>query len=277
MEEVIPNRKKIKHNYTSELELKSLLIRIKNKGEDKGTPKDNVKINKYVKWHTAINNKKYAAPAKRNIVKKRIKAKIVQLSESTCVDEKSYEQFGAIILLMIKKILTKPQFSGYTYKDDFYSDAIYKMLKYLNNYDHTLISIRTNQPVNAFAYISQIIHNSILYIIKTKKKESDNLKKLITFERLSHNVPVHVYKWGADDKVYDFKPKQTMIIEDVFLHEIKTSLVDEIVKLEDDIDKVSRMNITYPADYVISFDEYSELKHLLKGKITITRFEEKDE
>ena len=133
---IVPAKKKMKHNYTSELELKSLLIRIKNKRLGLGIPDKNRQINKYISWHTAINTKKYAVPAKRNKLKLRLKHRIVELSEQTSCDEKSYERFGEIILLMIKNILRKPQFSGYTYKDDFYSDAIYKILAYLNNFNH---------------------------------------------------------------------------------------------------------------------------------------------
>ena len=125
---------KLKHNYTSELELKSLLIRIKNDREDIGNKDLNRRINKYIKWHTLISNKKYLQPAKRNIVKNHLKDKVVELSVRTKIDPVSYERFGVVILLMIKNILKKPQFSGYTYKDEFYSDAVYKILKYLSNF-----------------------------------------------------------------------------------------------------------------------------------------------
>ena len=133
---MIKNTKKLTHNYTSELELKSLLIRIKNKRAGMVCSKDNRRINKYIKWHTKINETKHANPKKKKALKTHLKAKIVSLSEQTSVDTPSYERFGEIILLMIRKILTKPQFSGYTYKDDFYSDAIFKILKYLDNFNH---------------------------------------------------------------------------------------------------------------------------------------------
>jgi hypothetical protein len=40
------SKKKMKHNYTSELELKSLLLRIKNYRDDVGNHRNNIKINK---------------------------------------------------------------------------------------------------------------------------------------------------------------------------------------------------------------------------------------
>ena len=268
---------KTKHNYTSELELKSLLIRIKNKRAGVPDDKDNVKINKYIKWHTAVNTKKYDFPSKRNITKAKLKDKIIVLSESTASDQKSYERFGEIILLMIKNILKKPQFSGYTYKDDFYSDAVYKILKYLHNFDHKMISDRTGNAVNAFAYISQIIHNSIIAIINTKKKEQDNLKKQISMEHLNHEFQISPTDYSQlklwDEKAASGELDKT-IVETIELKHIETTLVDELRKLEADIDKVTRLNLYYPKDYKISFEEYNELKEMLKSKVSIMRSKE---
>jgi len=264
---------KLKHNYTSELELKSLLIRIKNDREDIGTLDQNKRINKYIKWHTAINNKKYVQPQKRNIVKNNIKEKIVELSEITRTDQVSYERFGEIILLMVKNILKKPQFSGYTFKDDFYSDAVYKILKYLGNFNHLLISEITGTNVNAFAYISQIIHNSVLFIINKKKKDSNDLKKYISSE-YAMNDPCQVSQdisqdWYSNTK--ELKPEADLIIETIILKKIKGTLVQELEKLKKEIDRVQRLDIIYPIDYMISFDEYNLLKDLLKGKVSIIR------
>jgi hypothetical protein len=276
LEEKLAKPKKQKHNYTSELELKSLLIRIKNKRADIGIERDNVKINKYIKWHTKINNKKYDSPTKRNITKAKLKESIIRLSEGCSIDEGSYERFGEIILLMIKNILKKPQFSGYTYKDDFYSDAVYKILKYLHNFNHKLVSERTGQAVNAFAYISQIIHNSILFIINSKKKDLENLRKQISMELLNNelqpkNGEFHVWDdRGMDPVVID----ESLIVETIRLKKIPGSLADEIAKLSEEVAKVDRLDLYYPKDYVITMDEYNELSPMLKGKISIMRSKE---
>lgn len=267
-----PNfKKRQKHNYTSELELKSLLIRIKNDRANILNTKNNKKINKYIAWHTAMNAKKYDAPAKRNIVKNNVKAKIIQLSENTSVDKQSYERFGEIILLMIKNILTKPQFSGYTYKDDFYSDAIYKILKYLHNFDHTLISERSGIEVNAFAYISQIIHNSVLFILNSKKKEAEMIKKQVDMEHLNHNLELAIYETLVDTAYTKNYDTENSITEIIVLKNVQTDLVNELKKLEHEIERVQKLEVHYPADYRISFDEYNILKHMLKGKISIVR------
>jgi hypothetical protein len=265
-----PKRKK--HNYTSELELKSLLIRIKNHKAGMVNTTDNTKINKYVKWHTAINNKKYAVPTKRNVLKAKIKQDIITKSENTSIDEVSYERFGEIILLMVKNILKKPQFSGYTYKDDFYSDAVYKILKYLHNFDHTMISDRSGQAVNAFAYISQIIHNSILYIINSKKKDLENLRKQIAMELLDHDLTPKISEFHVwEDRGLTPTDEEKIAVETIHIKKIKTNLVDYIKNLETDVDSFDRIDIYYPKDYSILMDEYNELRPLLKGKISIMR------
>jgi len=268
-------KKKLKHNYTSELELKSLLIRIKNDRFDIGNTKANSVINKYIKWHTKINAKKYVAPAKRNIVKAKLKKRIVDLSIITRIDQQSYERFGEIILLMIKNILKKPQFSGYTYRDDFFSDAVYKILKYLHNFDHTKISERTGLAVNAFAYISQIIHNSILFIINTKKKDSENQRNFVVMETTLANIinGARIDDWHGDASLQD--PEMVIRTKFIEIDEIEFTLIDEITKLSEEIDNCDKMEITYPRSYEISFTEYNELKCILKdtlnGKVNVMR------
>jgi DNA-directed RNA polymerase specialized sigma24 family protein len=260
--------KKMKHNYTSELELKSLLIRIKNDREDICTQKHNKVINKYIKWHTAVNSKKYEDSTKKSRLKNRLKDRIITLSEQTRVDGDSYERFGAIILLMVKNILRKPQFSGYTYVDDFYSDAVYKILRYLHNFDHNKISERTGFKVNAFAYISQIIHNSVIFIINSKKTETDNIKKQICMSQLDDNLQLKAYE-VFNDRVY----REEMINKetgeyDMVIDELDGSLFNT---LSDINFPEGRVNVVYPHDYRITFDEYNKLKSILNSNISIVR------
>lgn len=265
---VKPENKRRKHNYTSELELKSLLIRIKNDRSGIGTSEYNSRINKYIKWHTRINAEKYEDAAKKTRLKAKLKSAIIDLSEKTSVDQTTYERFGQVILLMVKNILTKPQFSGYTYKDDFYSDAVYKILKYLHNFDHKLISQRTNQPVNSFAYISQIIHNSIIFIINTKKKDNDNLKHQVAMANLDHNLQVRNYELVKHD---NDENKQEIDVKIVNLKTVDGNLVEEIKRVQEYMNKYDRIEIQYPADYAITIDEYNDMKGLLGGKISIMR------
>ena len=205
----------MKHDYTNELELKSLLIRIKNTRKKDGTEKTsktnvrtdletikkNKRINKYIKWYTNILSKKFKNFKKAKDVQQHLKEKIIKLSEDCLVDKFSYEKFGTIIIKMVNHIMTKGQFRGYSYQDDFVSDSVFKILKYLDNFDHKKISKISNQAVNAFAYISQIIHNAILFVIIKKKKEQDFLHQQIQDQRVVLGLPIEDYK--PDERIYE--------------------------------------------------------------------------
>lgn len=207
----------MKHHYTNELELKSLLIRIKktricdgtvkssqtNARTDKETISKNKIINKYIKWYTKILNAKSTSlcnPSKAKKVQTHLKERVIKLSEDCCIDKKSYERFGNVIMEMIGHIMTKTQFRGYSYQDDFTSDAVYKILKYLDNFDHTKISEISGQSVSAFSYITQIIHNAFLFIILKKKKDQEFIAEQMMLKRSELGMNVDNYNYTLKDK-----------------------------------------------------------------------------
>ena len=93
----------MKHNYTNELELKSILIRIKNARivnntvntaktvcvETRENTIKNRRIDKYIRWYKSKNKK-------NKEFQERLKEKIISLSEETCVNKVNYEKFGRI-------------------------------------------------------------------------------------------------------------------------------------------------------------------------------------
>lgn len=201
--------KKSKHNYTDELELKSLLIRIKNTHihdntvntsqtivhNDKETVLANAKISELIKEYVICKNLKsnekdedgFSINRKNQL---NLKSKVIELSEKTLIDRKSYERFGHVILLMIKNILTSSNYNGYTWKDDFTSLANYNILKYLDNFDHKLISSISGQPVNAFAYLTQIITNAFKFVINAKNREINFIQEQVQYERIRRGLPI---------------------------------------------------------------------------------------
>jgi len=265
--------KRKKHNYTSEIELKSLLIRIKNNKCERGELRLNERINKYIKLHKIVNENTDKDSAKRARLKRDLKERIIKYSEQTTIDDESFERFGVIILLMIKKYLTKPNFSSYTYTDDFFSDAVYKILKYVHNYDHTKISEITNQPVNAFSYITQIIHNSVLFILNTKKKENTQSKKQVEMENLNHSLQLKIIEIM---QLPEFKMATEENIKNVYLCDV-LYLKYELMKLKNDIEKFDRVNVFYPKDYILEYDEMIELSPMLQSKVSIIRRTNKNE
>lgn len=275
-------RRKV-HNYTSNLELTSLLIRIKNL-KDKVTcldpERNNRMLSKYINWYTALTEKRYGISddievnddcedchemnSRKRETLQRIKNRIIHLSEKTPANEDAYNRFGQIILLMVKHILTMPKFSGYSYKDDFYSDAVYKILKYLYNFDHTMISEKTGRPVNAFAYISQIIHNSIIYVINTRKKEQNNVIEQAKFNVLQESFS----KSGLKNNLYiadTVKEPEPEKIEKTLYLKNSENIVERIkAEVSDASENIAKITFMIPKDVQLNANEYYELESLKK-------------
>lgn len=263
------------HNYTSNLELTSLLIRIKNlRALDKQilTKEDyrnNRRLNRYIKVHTKINDTKSTPEnaSKRAKLKDHLKEVIISLSEKTPCDQKSYNRFGQIVLLMVKKILTRPQFNGYSYKDDFYSDASFKILKYLGNFDHTLISERTGQRVNAFAYITQIIMNSIIAIINTRKRDYDNVMEQIKLGIIDNpKASMDTRNLYIKDKEYTPEPEK--IDKQYFLNGNPDDVIEElsgIIENNGTSENINTITIHIENDVEFNIDQYNLIKNLAKS------------
>lgn len=236
--------KRVRHNYTNEVELKSLVMREKNKHFNLGTTEKNNEINELIKEFLVSKDNK-------------IKDLIFELSKETQIDRNSHERFGEIVLLMVKKILTKPNYSGYSWVDEFYSTSCYRVFKYIHNFDFEKKSKRTNQGVSAFSYITQIIIMSILEVINKNNKNKKDAERYAEM----HNSDFGIYGHTKSESTYtpDVEPAKEIILE-----KIEGSLYDEIVKIQKSND--CDIKIYYPNSYIISFDEFAKIKPLLKSK-----------
>lgn len=285
-----PKQKRMKHNYTDELELKSLIIRVNNRKEIEGSESKEVDdspesiaknhlINRYISLYKKIKAVKTTKPNRKirlRETRKRLKDIIIEQSVNTTIDQKSFEVFGSIVLLMIKSILTKPSFAKMGYDAEFYSDSVYKISKYIHNFDHTKISERTGLPGNAFAYVSQYIHNAFLFICNKKRDERKNHIKQVNMELLDDN-----YQYKQDDLLVDDRTKhhqnENIVTETVTIAKINDgeTLIDHIKKIAEHAKEwsinVDKFEIIYPESYRITFDEFNEMKPLLDGTFTITR------
>jgi DNA-directed RNA polymerase specialized sigma24 family protein len=269
----------MRHDYTNELELKSILIRIKNARIEHNTVKTaktipnnekaslirNRRIAKYILWNSRLQHtKKTSNPKKAKEVQEFLKTRIIELSESTSIDTKNYEKFGNIVMTMVRHILTKAQFRGYSYYDDFMSDSVYKVLKYLDNFDHTKKSKISGQSVNAFAYLSTIIHNAIIYIIKKKKKEQQFIQEQVNYKRIEMGLPIINFdvKDDTEQRFVKVSPKNTV-----------KKISDAIENNKEFIkSKNNTLNIEYITDEPLDIDELiaiQEYKKMYKNvKIT---------
>jgi len=75
------------------------------------------------------------------------------------------EYIGKCILLIATRLATKPNFSGYSYKEEMISDGIENCLMYIHNFD-------PEKSSNPFAYFTQIIWFAFLRRIQKEKKQT---------------------------------------------------------------------------------------------------------
>ena len=71
---------------------------------------------------------------------------------------------GTCIYQIATRLATKPNFSGYSYKEDMISDGIENCLLYINNFN-------PEKSHNPFAYFTQIIWYAFLRRIQKEKKQ----------------------------------------------------------------------------------------------------------
>lgn len=242
--------------YVNEDELKSAIIRINNGLIDVYNDNDLKRLRKYI-------NKVKSKKLKSQRFKRTLRSYIVKISERNSIDRATFEEFGEMITLVIKNMLKKPNFSGYTYRDEFYSDTCYKILKYIKNFNHKLISKRSGQAVSAFAYVTQIVKNSLIFIIEQKKDETEKMKNLVSLESAEkvENVNLSTYE--------NLKETANLVVQ---INEIKQDLVSIMKKFLDKTDDC--ITFEYNPEYKISLAEYEEIIKLRKQynrNIVVTR------
>src|SRR5689334_15916138 len=69
------------------------------------------------------------------------------------------------MLKIATRLSLKPGFFGYTYREDMVGDALEACLRYVHNFNPAKSS-------NAFAYITQIVHNAFIRRIQKKQKQT---------------------------------------------------------------------------------------------------------
>lgn len=74
------------------------------------------------------------------------------------------DYIGECIYKIATRLATKPNFSGYSYKEDMISDGIENCLQYINNFN-------PEKSQNPFAYFTQIIWYAFLRRIAKEKKQ----------------------------------------------------------------------------------------------------------
>jgi len=74
------------------------------------------------------------------------------------------DYIGKCIMMISQRLATRPNFSGYMYKDEMISDGIENCLQYIHNFN-------PEKSQNPFAYFTQIIWYAFLRRISKEKKQ----------------------------------------------------------------------------------------------------------
>jgi DNA-directed RNA polymerase specialized sigma24 family protein len=109
---------------------------------------------------------------------------------------------GECILLIAKRLCTKPNFINYSYKEEMISDGIENCMSYIDNFD-------PSKSENPFAYFTQIIYYAFLRRILKEKKQvyikHKTLENSVMFEELleQHGYDENKVVTQVDDFEYD--------------------------------------------------------------------------
>jgi len=114
------------------------------------------------------------------------------------------EYIGKCILLIAQRLATKPNFSGYSYKEEMISDGIENCLQYIHNFD-------PEKSSNPFAYFTQIIWFAFLRRIQKEKKQT-----YIKFKASQNMLTQSLIEDSNEDPIQMYEPPEYMseFIED---------------------------------------------------------------
>ena len=173
-------------------------------------------------------------------------------------------QFAIQCMLIINNLKKRPQFSGYTsnWTEDYVSNSIYKMLKYIHNFDHTRISKITNQPVSPFAYLTQIAKAAFIEVINRRKNEEMNIKESYQYHELDELIQNVNRKLNGDNTkdLYDDGIKHYNLRKLDIDGNKFTTLYDMLKFLKERGDR--KLKIEYPKKYNLSIEEYNMITEL---------------
>lgn len=87
-------------------------------------------------------------------------------------------ELGTMFMIMAKRISTKPNFSGYSYKEEMVSNGVVACCGALHKFD-------PEKSDNTFAYYTSIIHNAFIQILNKEKRQQDIRDALLVNEDMT--------------------------------------------------------------------------------------------
>jgi hypothetical protein len=115
------------------------------------------------------------------------------------------EYLGECIYLICNKLSLKPQFSGYTWRDEMISDGIENCIVAMDNFD-------PSKSDNPFAYFTMIAWNAFIRRIQREKKQTyikhKNMQNSFIVDELASEFGLsHGGDDKSDDVIRDFENK----------------------------------------------------------------------
>ena len=110
-------------------------------------------------------------------------------------------KLGKMFMILANRYATKPNFSGYSYKDEMISNGVVSCCAALMKFNPA----KSNNP---FAYYTSVIHNCFIQILNKEKKQQEIRDQLL----LNNNMnPSHGYMEKHKGDV----PDSDQIVEEV--------------------------------------------------------------
>lgn len=216
---------------------------------------------------------------------KDILSEISELENDGYSKDYSLDKFGEMVLLLLNRLLSSSNFSGYSYKSDMISDAVDKIFRYLHNFDETMISKITGKKVKVFAYLTQIARMSFIHIINVNKAENEMIKSLIPTSTYDPSVDMSkITKFYRDNNKSTHHKEIIEFDIDIDIHLQETiPIIFEDKSYNSVYDLVNEkytgdesIKVLLHNDIVISLDEYEQIINLGIDTLNITRFVHKN-
>lgn len=187
--------------------------------------------------------------------------------------------FGQMVLDIVRHRAMTSKFASYTYRDEFLSNAIEKIMSYsINNFDENYVNPKTGVPSKAFSYITEIASRAFVAVINDMKAENEMLNEYLSldsvYQHLSENHKNGEMFVNSPTKSKQEEPKDTHSIEldlkweDGLTFEDKrySTLYELLLEYEN-----HKLKVIYPNEYKIDIEEYSKINSLKFEYINIVQ------
>jgi len=148
---------------------------------------DKIEFHNLLKEYRDLNNEIYDINEGTSLTKT-----VNDLPELESRRDRVYNKIGKRFLKIAKNYLNKPFYINYSddWKDDMISEAVYDMIRYIDNYNVDIMQERLDSGgvPDPFAYFTTYVFNGIMRFLGDKKKDKDFLVRLPFLENMDRSV-----------------------------------------------------------------------------------------